>query len=98
MKALQTVEQWNILRTREIQNAFVKYSFSAEKKKGKQILLSPLNLISFLYKQAVILRNRAYHKGLLRARKLSIPVKYRNPTLAEQEKPHDNLFSRPYKA
>jgi tetraacyldisaccharide 4'-kinase len=58
----------------KFQNAFVKYSFSPEKKKGKQIFLSPLTLISFFYKQAVILRNRAYHKGLLRTRKLSIPV------------------------
>ena len=58
----------------KFRNAFVKYSFSPEKKKGRQILLLPLTLLSFLYKQSVILRNRAYHKGLLRARKLSIPV------------------------
>jgi tetraacyldisaccharide 4'-kinase len=58
----------------KFQNAFVKYFFSPEKKKGKQILLSPLTLISSLYKQAVIFRNQAYHKGFLHARKLSIPV------------------------
>ena len=58
----------------KFQNAFVKYFFSPEKKKGKQILLSPLTLLSCLYKQAIILRNRAYHRGVLRARKLSIPV------------------------
>ena len=56
------------------QNAFVKYSLSPEKKKGRKILLSPLTLISLLYKQAVLLRNRAYHKEFLHARKLSIPV------------------------
>jgi tetraacyldisaccharide 4'-kinase len=68
-------EQERLLKAVDkFQNAFVKYSFSPEKKKGKQILLSPLTFISFFYKQAVILRNRAYHKGFLRARKLSIPV------------------------
>jgi len=63
------------LRTKDkLQKAFVKYSFSSEQKRSKKILLSPLTLISFFYKQAVILRNRAYHQGFLRSRKLSIPV------------------------
>ena len=58
----------------KFQKSFVKYSFSSEQKRSKKILLSPLALISFFYKQAVILRNRAYHQGFLRSRKLSIPV------------------------
>ena len=55
-------------------NAFVTFTFSPAKKRGKNFLLSPLTLLSFFFKQVVILRNQAYQKGLLSSRKLSIPV------------------------
>mgnify|MGYP000150213730 CR=1 FL=1 len=61
-------------RIERLKGFFIKFIFSPKKNRGKEILLFPLTLVSFFYRQLIILRYKCYQRGFLFSRKLPIPV------------------------
>lgn len=51
------------------------YAFATDNEgMGKQVLLSPLTIASFLYRSAIALRHHAYRTGFFTTQRLSVPV------------------------